>query len=209
MPPVISIISMYLTQENTKIRAKGKLNIFNASLELFVEKGIKATSVRDISKISGFTNPALYSHFKSKDDLSYHLYLTVFNVLKPDLVKILNPSQDAETIFRNIARDVLYNSFHQADFRNAYLYLYENALTFYDRIKEEEKENPLDMWLEVVESKKEEGSIRPGNTMFQTLTIHGFMVHILRHISMYENDLSYDDVCLEFESYAKRSLLKD
>ncbi|MCJ8345040.1 TetR/AcrR family transcriptional regulator [bacterium] len=200
---------MYLTQENTKIRAKGKLNIFNASLELFVEKGIKATSVRDISKISGFTNPALYSHFKSKDDLSYHLYLSVFNVLKPDLVKILNPSQDSETIFRNIARDVLYNSFHQADFRNAYLYLYENVLTFYDRIKEEEKENPLDMWLEVIESKKEEGSIRSGSTMFQTLAIHGYMVPILRHHTMYADEMNLDDICLEFESYIKRSLLKD
>ncbi|PCJ21097.1 MAG: hypothetical protein COB02_00485 [Candidatus Cloacimonadota bacterium] len=200
---------MYLTQENTKIRAKGKLNIFNASLELFVEKGIKATSVRDISKISGFTNPALYSHFKSKDDLSYHLYLTVFNVLKPDLVKILNPNQDAKTIFRNIARDVLFNSFNQADFRNAYLYLYENALTFFDRIKEEEKENPLDMWIEVIDAKKAEGTIRPGSTMFQLLSIHGFINHILRHYSMYSNDMSLDEVCTEFESYINRSLLKD
>src|SRR6476660_5127476 len=54
--------------------APAKRRILETALELFVRDGLCETSVRDIAKASGFTNPALFKHFKSKDALARYLF---------------------------------------------------------------------------------------------------------------------------------------
>lgn len=51
-----------------------KREILRAALELFSERGLAATSVRDIADESGYTNPALYKHFAAKDELALYLF---------------------------------------------------------------------------------------------------------------------------------------
>lgn len=53
-----------------------KREILRAALKLFSERGLAATSIRDIAAESGYTNPALYKHFESKDQLALHLFET-------------------------------------------------------------------------------------------------------------------------------------
>ncbi|HEX6749032.1 MAG TPA: TetR/AcrR family transcriptional regulator [Longimicrobium sp.] len=53
-----------------------KREILRAALSLFSERGLAATSIRDIAGESGYTNPALYRHFESKDALALHLFET-------------------------------------------------------------------------------------------------------------------------------------
>ncbi len=48
--------------------------ILVTALALFVRDGLCETSVRDIARASGFTNPALFKHFRSKDDLALYLF---------------------------------------------------------------------------------------------------------------------------------------
>jgi TetR/AcrR family transcriptional regulator, repressor of fatR-cypB operon len=50
--------------------------ILRAALRLFSEHGLAGTSVRDIADESGYTNPALYKHFASKEELALHLFET-------------------------------------------------------------------------------------------------------------------------------------
>ena len=52
----------------------GKVNILTAALHLFVRDGLCETSVRDIAAESGVTNPALFKHFESKDELARFLF---------------------------------------------------------------------------------------------------------------------------------------
>ena len=40
--------------------AESKRQIVACALELFVRKGLSATSIRDIGAAAGYTNPALY-----------------------------------------------------------------------------------------------------------------------------------------------------
>lgn len=54
--------------------APAKQRILTTALDLFVRDGLCETSVRDIAKASGFTNPALFKHFESKDDLARYLF---------------------------------------------------------------------------------------------------------------------------------------
>jgi len=54
--------------------APAKQKILVTALALFVRDGLCETSVRDIAKASGFTNPALFKHFRSKNDLARYLF---------------------------------------------------------------------------------------------------------------------------------------
>ena len=53
-----------------------KREILRAAMKLFSERGLAATSIRDIAQESGYTNPALYKHFASKEELALHLFET-------------------------------------------------------------------------------------------------------------------------------------
>ena len=55
-------------------RCPGEAEDSVTALALFVRDGLCETSVRDIAKASGFTNPALFKHFRSKDDLARYLF---------------------------------------------------------------------------------------------------------------------------------------
>jgi AcrR family transcriptional regulator len=48
--------------------------IMTEALKLFASRGVEAVSVRDIAAASGFTNPALFRHFASKDALARALF---------------------------------------------------------------------------------------------------------------------------------------
>lgn len=43
-------------------------------MKLFSERGLAATTIRDIAEESGYTNPALYKHFASKEELELYLF---------------------------------------------------------------------------------------------------------------------------------------
>jgi len=45
-------------------------------MKLFSQHGLDGTSIRDIARESGYTNPALYKHFASKEELAVHLFET-------------------------------------------------------------------------------------------------------------------------------------
>src|SRR5262245_23121875 len=53
-----------------------KREILRAALKLFSERGLAATTIRDIAAESGYTNPAMYKHFSSKEDLALYLFET-------------------------------------------------------------------------------------------------------------------------------------
>lgn len=54
--------------------APGKALILREGVRLFAQKGLSATSIRDIAAATGLSNPALYKHFKTKDALALDLF---------------------------------------------------------------------------------------------------------------------------------------
>ncbi len=53
-----------------------KREILRAAMTLFSRHGLAGTSIRDIAGESGYTNPALYKHFSSKEELALYLFET-------------------------------------------------------------------------------------------------------------------------------------
>ena len=54
-----------------------KENIVKTALELFLQNGYEKTSMNDIAREVGITKPAIYHHFKNKDQL-FHEVLSFF-----------------------------------------------------------------------------------------------------------------------------------
>jgi AcrR family transcriptional regulator len=65
-----SRLAFYTTEDDPP----AKREILRAALELFSERGLAGTSIRDIAAKSGFTNPALYKHFAGKDEVALYLF---------------------------------------------------------------------------------------------------------------------------------------
>ncbi|GII02960.1 TetR/AcrR family transcriptional regulator [Planobispora takensis] len=51
-----------------------KRRILTEALRLFVEHGVDGTTVRDIARAGGYTNPALFKFFATKEQLALHLF---------------------------------------------------------------------------------------------------------------------------------------
>src|SRR4029453_11191717 len=51
-----------------------KRQILRAAMTLFSERRLSGTSIRDIARKSGYTNPALNKHFAGKDELALYLF---------------------------------------------------------------------------------------------------------------------------------------
>jgi AcrR family transcriptional regulator len=51
-----------------------KQRIIEGALRLFAEKGVDATSIRDIASSAAITEPAVYRHFRSKEDLVWEIF---------------------------------------------------------------------------------------------------------------------------------------
>ena len=72
LPDMHVLLPFYVEADD----APAKREILRAALKLFSGRGLAATSIRDIAAESGYTNPALYKHFESKDALALHLFET-------------------------------------------------------------------------------------------------------------------------------------
>ena len=71
-PAVATALPFYVRDDDPP----AKQQILRGAMKLFSERGLAATSIRDIARESGYTNPALYKHFASKEELALHLFET-------------------------------------------------------------------------------------------------------------------------------------
>src|SRR5881394_2083422 len=67
-----SMLPFYIREDDPL----AKRQILRAAMKLFSERGFAATTIRDIAKESGYTNPALYKHFVGKEELAMYLFET-------------------------------------------------------------------------------------------------------------------------------------
>jgi AcrR family transcriptional regulator len=67
-----SMLPFYVLEDDPP----AKRQILRAAMKLFSRQGLAGTSIRDIGRESGYTNPALYKHFASKEELALHLFET-------------------------------------------------------------------------------------------------------------------------------------
>lgn len=70
-----------------------RTRIASAAQELFLEGGVEAVSMRKVAELVGVTAPAIYRHFKDKDELLNEIILSGLGILEG----YLRPAFDAPT----------------------------------------------------------------------------------------------------------------
>jgi AcrR family transcriptional regulator len=66
-------------------RRDSKNQISKAALDLFIRKGIKATTTKEIAKKAGIAEGTIYRHFKSKNDIASELFVSYMTMFKDRL----------------------------------------------------------------------------------------------------------------------------
>src|SRR5262249_46604547 len=84
-----------------------KREILRAAMKLFSEHGLEATTIRDIAKESGYTNPALYKHFVSKEELALYLFETSHRRLWTRCRAAIESASDFDGKLENYIGEVL------------------------------------------------------------------------------------------------------
>jgi len=112
--------------------APAKQKIVIAALNLFVLDGLCETSIRDIAKASGFSNPALFKHFPSKDALASYLFERCYL----ELCNLITRAIRSGDTFAMKHRAVIgaYVAALDQD-RNAVLYVQDNLRRFWPKMQ--------------------------------------------------------------------------
>src|SRR5581483_11345324 len=67
-----------------------KTRISNAALNLFIRRGIRGTTTKEIAKKAGIAESTIYKHFKSKDDLALKLFLNYMDLFRNRLIESIS-----------------------------------------------------------------------------------------------------------------------
>lgn len=111
--------------------AAGKRDILTAALHLFVRDGLCETTIRDIAKSAGYSNPVLFKHFDSKDHLARHLFEQCYLGLFADIDRALA----GESGFRAELRALIESYLRALDEdRDAVLFVQDNLRHFWPRV---------------------------------------------------------------------------
>jgi len=78
--------------------------ILDAALRSFNEKGVAATTVDDVRRLSGASVGSLYHHFGGKDELAEELYLEILRDYQRGFLAVLGRERDPERGIKGIVR---------------------------------------------------------------------------------------------------------
>src|SRR5687767_1307036 len=80
-------------------------DVMRAAIHLFVKKGIHGATIKDIAKEAGVAEGSLYRHFKSKEDLAWHLFSTHLSQFTADLMTRVYPLSTAKARVRKFVEE--------------------------------------------------------------------------------------------------------
>ncbi|MFZ5479782.1 MAG: TetR/AcrR family transcriptional regulator [Myxococcota bacterium] len=109
-----------------------KRAVLAAALRLFARDGYDGTSIRDIAREAGYTNPALFKFFASKDELGAYLFLRGHHALVGRIAPHLRDDADLEDTLRGWVGawlDLL------AEHRDLVIFVHENVARFWPSVR--------------------------------------------------------------------------
>src|SRR5476651_2502938 len=95
-------MNIILDQSKEKTKLPG---VLRAALRLFVKQGIDGTTIKDIAREAGVAEGSLYRHFKSKDDLAWHLFSIHLRQFTEELTAHVFAERSAKERVRKFVED--------------------------------------------------------------------------------------------------------
>lgn len=158
--------------------APGKALILREALRLFARDGLSATSIRDIAKATGLSNPALYKHFKTKDELAIVLFERLYRSHLIRLRTEVMREPDFPARFRAFLRNRLHAYDEQPD---AAIFVTDNLMMLWSHMpKDMMGRTMLSLLREIVQLGRSEGTVDPGSDIIMQL---GLVIGMLENIT--------------------------
>ncbi|MFZ2089806.1 MAG: TetR/AcrR family transcriptional regulator [Desulfobaccales bacterium] len=149
-----------------------KARISRAALNLFVEKGVAETTVRDIAEAAGVAEGTLYRHFAGKDDLAWELYATNYAAFAGELDR---RQQEMDKLADKIG--VMVEHFCTFFDQDPVLFSYL-LLAQHDYLKRvpPEMPNPVELVHQLIWRAMAEGEIAPGDAAAAAAMVMGIVL---------------------------------
>ena len=135
--------------------------LLQLAAEMIAERGLRATTVRDIADAAGILSGSLYHHFSSKEEMVDEVLRDFLNWLFDRYQQIL----DAEANPLERLRGLFLASFDAIEHRHAQVVIYQDEakrLSGQERFSyvEERNRQQRKMWVDVLQQGIEEGYLR-------------------------------------------------
>ncbi|PWC46251.1 TetR/AcrR family transcriptional regulator [Azospirillum sp. TSA6c] len=130
----------------------------DAAIALFAQKGVKATTVRDIARSAGVSEGALYRHWPSKEELAADLFAAEYTAMSQSLREAAGQGPAPERL-----RRIIHHAFHLAEAapdRTRFLLLSQHESL---PLVPPGQETPVDVICGIVADGIAEGSIVPAD----------------------------------------------
>jgi len=136
--------------------------LLDLAATMFAERGLRATTVRDIADSAGILSGSLYHHFSSKEEMADELLRGLLDWLFERYQEVVaiepNPLERLKGLFMA--------SFEAIEHRHAQVVIYQDEakrLSGQDRFSyvEERNKEQRKMWLDLLNQGVEEGYFRP------------------------------------------------
>ena len=180
--------------------------ICKAALRLFTEKGIKATTTKQIARKAGVAEGTIYIYFSSKDRLAYELFLEHMNHFRELLSNsVSNITEAARTEVPYPPNNKLIETFYRFASEDPLIYSYI-IIGHHTELKKMSAPKPKDIFVDTIKKGIEEGIFRKTDPNLSAAYIIGM---ITRSIIFYKNGLlkcSYGELIEETENCSERLL---
>jgi AcrR family transcriptional regulator len=164
-------MNIIIDQSKEKTKLPG---VMRAALKLFVKKGIDGTTIKDIAREAKVAEGALYRHFKSKDDLAWHLFSTHLDAFTKELTEKVFAHTSAQERIQCFVRES-FAAFESDPELYTYLILREHSeLQKYPQ----NFVHPGHIVVKVVEDGQKTGEIKAGNAYVLAAIFIGSIIRV-------------------------------
>lgn len=187
---------------NKRSSAGSKNKIGNVALKLFVTKGIKSTTTREIARKAGIAEGTIYKHFQSKDELAIELFISRLNMFRENLLEnIGNRNEPKEMLSR-----LIHNFFDFAkNHPDAYSYVTEAHYTELKKVPKD-RPKPKDLFVEAIRLGIEKGDFRKLDENLGAALVIGMITRAILFLNNGLIHADYDGVVAEVVGSAIRVL---
>ncbi|MDN5759503.1 MAG: TetR/AcrR family transcriptional regulator [Tomitella sp.] len=145
------------------VRSERRSELLTIAAELFAERGMKATTVRDIADASGILSGSLYHHFDSKESIVDEILTEFLDELFGRYRRIADAGHDARTTLEELVRV----SFEAIDTRHSAVAIYQDEAKHLAPVPRfsylgDRSREFRDLWIGVLRRGVADGSFRPG-----------------------------------------------
>ena len=124
-----------------------KREVLSHALRLFVRDGLCETGIRAIAEASGYTNPALYKFFASKDALALYLFERCYLLVYERLQTAVALTEDTDARLAGVVKEWVALTDTHLD---AVLFMNEGLRDFWPRVRPAVKRKSLLRLLEAL-----------------------------------------------------------